>query len=177
MEMMKEDIPFKNYSHMAKMEAGFHFTIDGEGRWYCHDPAMGVGPIKNERIAALFSGAAAGKFAGKGLSRDAEGKYWLKAPPNDVYGVEVEDVPFVILSYRQEGDRIILITNFHEEVALDADRSLISRDNIPYIEIRDRLFARLGRNVYYALANIAEEVNGKISVQSGGVFHALGNSS
>lgn len=173
--MFKDDIPYKNYDHAAKMEEGYSFTIDRDGRWYCHDPAMGVGPIRNERIAKLFAGAGTGKFAGKGLSRDAEGRYWLKAPPNDVYGIDVEDVPFIVSDFRFENDELILVTNFGEEIALTDGKTFILRDNIPYIDVRNGLLARFARNVFYALAQKGSDIDGQLGVKSGGQWHSLGS--
>ncbi len=172
--MQKEDIPFKNYNHDVKMENGFHFTIDRDGHWYCHDPAMGVGPIKNERISKLFAGAGSGKFAGKGLSRDENGRYWLKAPPADVYGIDVEDVPFVITSYELQDVNLALKTNFGEEVILDDRKSFISKGGVPYIEVRGGLMARIGRNVFYQLAEKSVERDGKLGIMLGDRFHELG---
>ncbi len=173
--MFKEDIPFKNYDHTAKMENGFHFTIDREGHWYCHDPAMGVGPIKNERISKLFAGAGSGKFAGKGLSRDEEGHYWLKAPPADVYGVDVEDVPFIISSYELLDQGLKLITNFGEEVVLGKEKTFELEGGIPYVNVRDGLRARIGRNVFYQLAERAVERDGRLGILTGGIWHELGS--
>ncbi len=171
--MLKEDIPFKNYDHARKMADGYQFTIDRDGHWYCHDPAMGVGPIRNERISKLFAGAGSGKYAGKGLSRDADGKYWLKAPPNDVYGIAVEDVPFIITDFRHEADRLVLTTNFGEEVILDAAKTFVQKDKIPYVEVRAGLMARLGRNVFYQLAAAASVQDGCLGIRAG-QFHILG---
>jgi hypothetical protein len=171
--MLKEDIPFKNYDHGAKMAAGFHFTIDRDGHWYCHDPAMGVGPIKNERISKLFAGAGSGKYSGKGLSRDAGGLYWLKAPPNDVYGVEVEDVPFVITGFHL-GDHLSLTTNFDEAVELTGGKTFFLKADIPYIEVRPGLLARIGRNVFYQLIEKAGLKDGRIGLQAGADWHDLG---
>ena len=171
--MLKEDIPFKNYDHAAKMAQGFHFTIDRDGHWYCHDPAMGVGPIKNERISKLFAGAGSGKYAGKGLSRDDQGRYWLKAPPNDVYGVDVEDVPFVINAFHL-GETFSLVTNFDEEIELGKGKTFILKSDIPYVEVRPGLLARVGRNVFYQLAEKATIRDGKIGLQAGTDWHILG---
>lgn len=173
--MLKEDIPFKNYDHSAKMAAGFHFTIDRDGHWYCHDPAMGVGPIKNERISKLFAGAGSGKYAGKGLSRDEQGRYWLKAPPNDVYGIDVEDVPFIITGFRIENDSLVLITNFDEDVSLNETKTFMLKDGLPYVEVRNGLLARLGRNVFYQLADKATEKDGQLGIVIGGKRHEMGS--
>lgn len=171
--MNKEDIPFKDYDHAAKMRAGFHFTIDLNGHWYCHDPAMGVGPIKNERISKLFAGAGTGKYAGKGLSIE-NGKYFLKAPPADLYGVDVEDVPFIIADFILD-DKLTLVTNFGE--VIDPTEFLHKEGvfpDIPYVEIRKGLLARLGRNVFYQLAEKAINRDGMIGIESQGKFLPLG---
>lgn len=170
--MNKEDIPFKDYDHDAKMRNGFHFTIDRNGHWYCHDPAMGVGPIKNERISKLFAGAGSGKYAGKGLVREA-GKYFLKAPPADIYSIDVEDVPFVIMDFTLE-DKLALITNFGEIVEPE-EFHYKNGDfpEIPYVEIRNGLLARLGRNVFYQLAEKAVTRDGQTGIESGGKFLRL----
>lgn len=154
--MHSEDAPFKSYDHAAKMARGFAFTIDTDGRWTCHDPDMGEGPIRRQKIAGLFAGAGTGFLAGKGLSRDENGEYWLKAPPNDRYKVEVEDVPFVITDFEQDGNKLTLITNFNERVTFSG---FLSRPDgpfpdVPYVEVRAGLLARLGRNVYYQLAEL-----------------------
>ena len=172
--MNKEDIPFKEYDHATKMKAGFHFTIDSNGYWYCHDPAMGVGPIKNERISKLFAGAGTGKFAGKGLVLDECGRYFLKAPPADVYGIDVEDVPFVITDFSLT-DSLRLETNFGEMI--EPQEFLYRKSafpDIPYVEIRKGLLARLGRNVYYQLAERAIIRNGEMGIESQDSFLKLG---
>ena len=78
-------------------------------------PAL-AGPIKREKLAALFGGAGHGFMAGKGLLIDEDGKYWLRSPDGQ-YGVDVEDVPFVIVDYNcdSNGD-LVFVTNFDEQV-------------------------------------------------------------
>lgn len=176
--MESNDIPYKDYDHAAKMRKGYAFTIDRDGRWYCHDPNMGEGPIRREALARVFSGAGTGFMAGKGLSVDADGTYWLKSP-HDSYKVDVEDVPFVIVDDEQEDGTIVLRTNFDERVALDNASTFIFRPygpfpDIPYIEIRKGLLARLGRAVLYHLVDHAVERDGAMMLESGGQLHSLG---
>ena len=176
--MQNDDIPYRNYDHAAKMAKGYAFTIDQEGRWYCHDPAMGEGPIRREALAKLFAGAGTGWMAGKGLSIDTGGRYWLKSP-HDSYAVDVEDVPFVITDYDRKAGVIILKTNFGEEVPLTQDHTFIFRSDgpfpdIPYIDVRAGLLARLNRPVFYNLAAEASEQNNELGVESGGQIHLLG---
>lgn len=179
--MQSDDIPYRDYDHAAKLAAGFSFTIDRDGRWYCHDPAMGVGPIRREALAKLFAGAGTGWMAGKGLSVDAAGTYWLTSP-HEKYRVDVEDVPFVIVDYDRKRQLLVMKTNFAEEVTLDSEHSFqFRRDgpfpDVPYIEVRAGLLARVGRAVFYHLAAEASQQNAELSVESGGRYHLLGKAS
>lgn len=176
--MQSDDIPFKDYDHAAKMAAGYAFTIDRDGRWYCHDPNMGEGPIRRESLAKLFAGAGSGWMAGKGLSVDAGGRYWLKSP-HDSYAIDVEDVPFTITDYDDRNGTIILKTNFGEEVALADGHGFIFRPDgpfpdIPYVEVRKDLLARLSRPAFYHLVEAASDRDGELVVTSAGVAHSLG---
>lgn len=120
-----------------------NFRIDRDGRWY-HDGA----PIAREALVRLF--------AQRGLKQDDQGRYWLQSP-FEKYAVEVEDVPFIITDYEIEGAELTFITNMGERVRLSADSTLELRPypaaegRIPYIEVRDGLYARMGRAVYYDL--------------------------
>lgn len=147
---------YKEYDHAAKMRRGYHFTIDTNAVWYCHDPSMSLGVFRNERLAALFSGAGKGFMAGKGLSVDEAGDYWLKSP-GVAFRVEVEDVPFIVekaeIRDGAQGQEIDFVTNYGERVALGAGCTLHYRA-VPhgqgqalYVEVRSGLQARLSRNV------------------------------
>ena len=176
--MQSDDIPYKDYDHATKMRQGYAFTIDRDGRWYCHDPQMGEGPIKRDQLAKLFAGAGTGFMAGKGLSVDADGKYWLKSP-HESYAVDVEDVPFLISDFEMDGETIILKTNFGETVALVGGHSFISRPggpfpDVPYIEVRKGLMARISRAVLYNLVPLATEQDNQLVVMSAGQGHRLG---
>lgn len=176
--MQTDDIPYKDYDHVDKMRRGYAFTIDRDGRWYCHDPNMGEGPIKRDALAKLFAGAGSGFMAGKGLSVDTAGRYWLKSP-HDVYEIEVEDVPFVISDFDTDGGVITLKTNFDEAVPLDTAHTFEHRvtgpyPDIPYVTVRKGLQARVSRAVLYNLVPLAEEQNNQLVLHSGGKLHRLG---
>lgn len=131
------------------------FRIDRDGQWY-HDGA----PIKRAALAKLFSDRA--------LKIDEDGNYWL-ATPFEKYPVEVEDVPFVIVDYRKEEEGLDFITNMEEVAPLGPAHSLELRDGIPYIEVRDGLYARVARSVYY---NLIEEFGAEL--KSRGKTYPLG---
>ena len=119
------------------------FKITRDGTWY-HDGA----PIKREALAKLF--------ADRALKIDEGGNYWLQTP-FEKYPVDVEDVPFVIVDY----DGLDLRTNMNEHVMLGSETVWELRDGIPYVEVRDGLFARLGRAVLY---NLIQEYGEAITV-------------
>ena len=120
-----------------------NFRIDREGKWF-HEGHL----IAREALVKLF--------ADKGLKRDGQGRYWLQSP-YEKYAVEVEDVPFVVTDYEISEGQFILTTNLGEEVKVTPDNPLelrtypAAKEKIPYIHIREGLYARMGRAVYYEL--------------------------
>lgn len=137
------------------MEQTGDFRIAKDGTWF-HDGDE----IKREALARLF--------ATRALKVDEDGKYWL-ATPYEKYPVEVEDVPFIIVDYTHKDGDVTLKSNMGEEVTVGAGHPLELRENIPYINVRDGLYARLGRSVLY---NLIEEFGPEL--QSGGKTYKLG---
>lgn len=131
------------------------FKIDYDGVWY-HEGVR----IARDRLAKLFSDRA--------LSIDEEGQYWLQTP-YEKYPVAVEDVPYVVVDYNQGEEGLDFTTNMKEAVALGPDHVLELRGHVPYVEVRDGLYARLSRSVYY---NLIEEFGEKL--ESRGITHILG---
>ena len=125
-------------TNAQEQNADFH--IDSQGNWY-HD---GV-PIKREALAKLFSDRA--------LKIDEDGNYWLQTP-FEKYPVAVADVPYIAVDYELRDGMMTFRTNMEEEVKLLKDTKWEVRNEIPYFEVRDGLFAKLGRSVYY---NLIEE--------------------
>ena len=109
------------------------FRIDRNGAWY-HEGA----PIQRAALAKLF--------ADRALKIDEDGRYWLQTP-YEKYPVEVEDVPFVIIDYQGEAGALKFRTNMEEKT----DKPIEMRDEIPYVEVRAGLYARINRAVYYNL--------------------------
>lgn len=128
------------------------FKITYDGTWH-HEGS----PIKREALAKLF--------ADRALKIDEAGEYWLQTP-YEKYPVEVEDVPFVITSY--EG--LDFTTNMQDTITLTPSTTWQLRDGIPYVEIRNGLFARISRSVLY---NLIEE-HGPVLKLAGAEFK-LGN--
>ena len=146
------------------------FRIDYNGQWF-HDGE----PIRRPELARLF--------AAKGLRQEGDGAYWLQSPESR-YPVTVEDVPFVVVDYDIENpgrDQVITLkSSLGETVALGQDKTFELRPEprggsiVPYIAVRQGLFARLNRPVYYKLVALAREEDGKMVIRSCGINHNLG---
>ena len=170
---------FRDYDHEDKRARGIGFTIDYNGLWYHHD-GPNPGPVRRPALAALFGGAGAGKMAGRGLSRDLDGAYWL-AGPEMRYRVEVEDVPFVIVSYRAHAEEIDVMTNLGETVEVGPDHPLLVRAEplhgaqVLYVDVRASLLARLSQPVYYDMINrlLEETPDGRYVIRSRGVVFEM----
>lgn len=176
--LYREDA-FRHYDHAAKRAAGYGFTIDYNGLWYHHD-GINPGPLRRVALAALFGGAGTGFMAGKGLTRDAEGEYWLAAPEGR-YRVAVEDVPFVAVAYEYEGGALDVMTAFGEYVAVGPEHPLLPRaeplrgDTVFYVDVRDGLLARLSRAVHMDLLarHAAADARGGYVIRSRGAAFAV----
>lgn len=117
------------------------------------------------------------------LRHDEDGKYYLVTPVEKV-GIRVDDAPFVAVELRVEGegrDQILHFrTNVDDTVVLDGDHPLRiefapNGEPSPYILVRARLEALIGRSVYYQLADMVVEKDGEYGVWSVGTFFALGS--
>jgi len=101
----------------------------------------------------------------RALRREDPGGYAL-VTPYERHAVAVDDVPFVAVAMRRDGDgrsqRLIFTTNIGAEVVAGSSHPIVVRagangDPRPYIVLDDGLEARLSRAVYYDLAVAAED--------------------
>jgi len=124
-------------------------VIKADGAWV-HKGA----PIERARLVRLFSTI---------LRRDGE-DYFLVTPAEKLK-IRVEDAPFlaVLMETAYSGARreITFTTNLGERVSADRDHAIRLRsgpggDEVPYIEVRRGLEARIARSVYYDLVALAE---------------------
>jgi hypothetical protein len=158
----------------ARNECGvFDIRINRDGLWFYHGT-----PIGRRELVKLFASV---------LRRDSEGRYLLETPAEKGV-IEVEDVPFVAVEVTAKGagrdQTLIFRTNIDENVVADAAHPLRivvnpeTGEPSPYIEVRDRLEARLARAVYYELVELGgeETMNGEnqFGVWSAGTFFVLG---
>lgn len=125
--------------------------ITADGRWFHQG-----GEIKRPAMIRAFSTL---------LRRDTDGGYWLVTPAERL-SIKVEDAPFLAVELRNAGDgkdrNIAFRLNVDDLLIADAEHPLVMRtpakghgEARPYILVRDNLWARLTRPVYYELAELA----------------------
>lgn len=150
-------------------------VIKRDGTWF-HEGT----PIGRARLVRLFSTV---------LKREGE-RHFLVTPVEKL-GVTVEDVPFIAVLMRREGDgkgqRLIFTTNVGDDATAGSAHSLEFRkdpktgEGAPYIDIRAGLEARIARAVFYDLVALGEthQIDGeeKFGVWSDNVFFPFGSAS
>lgn len=142
--------------------------ITRDGRWI-HEG----GEIKRAAMVSLFSSI---------LWREDE-CYFLVTPVEKV-GIQVEDVPFSIIALEvREGDmgqELVFTSSTEDVVIASAEQPLRietdqdSGEPSPYLMVRYGMEGRLSRNVFYQLADLAEERNGEFGVESYGEWFKIG---
>ncbi|WP_408014752.1 DUF1285 domain-containing protein [Sansalvadorimonas verongulae] len=146
-------------------------VIKRDGSWHYMNS-----PIGRERMVRLFST----------VLRKDDDDYFLVTPVEKV-GITVEDVPFIAISVeRVEEDgksALRFMTNVGDSVIASTDNPLRvelapgTEEPAPYILVRKGLEARLHRNVFYQLVDMAEiRSMGErewYGVESGGVFFQI----
>lgn len=160
-------------------EQVFDIRIARDGTWF-HEGD----PIRRIELVKLFSTV---------LRRDDAGDFWLVTPV-ERGRIVVEDAPFVAVEMSASGsgdDQVISFrTNLDEWVEAGPDHPIRVAHNpqsgepTPYIEIRNRLEARILRSVYYEMVDRAvlrdgaapagDDGEAEIGLWSRKVFFALG---
>jgi hypothetical protein len=123
-----------------------HITADG--RWF-HDG----GEIKRLAMVRAFSSL---------LRREDDGSYWL-VTPHERQSIEVEDAPFIAVEMTSEGsgeDRRLAFRLNSDDLTIAGPENVIEmrgdgKDARPYLHIRDGLWAKIARPVFYELAELA----------------------
>jgi uncharacterized protein len=139
-------------------------VIRADGVWM-HEGS----PIGRKELVRLFSTV---------LRKDPDG-YHLVTPVEKLK-ITVEDLPFRAVAMRPEGDVLIFTTDVGDEVrASEADPIIVETDPTtgepaPRIHVRRGLWARIARSVFYEMVEMAQEVDGRLVVRSGGQVFSLG---
>lgn len=122
-------------------------VIDSEGKWL-HEG----GVFERKALMQLFAS----------ILRVESEQYYL-VTPQQKFLISVVDVPFIIDSFfvDEAGGALVLVSQCEDTVMLDANTNWQLRDyagvTVPYVEVRDGLFARLSRHVFYQLIDLAVE--------------------
>ena len=149
--------------------------IAKDGTW-CH---LGA-PFTRRELVRLFSTI---------LRKDADGYYLVT--PAEKMRIRVDDAPFVAVLLRSEGEgrdqRLVFTTNVGDDTIAGAENPIrvetdaATGEPSPYVHVRRGLEARISRNVFYQLADMAVagegEHRGKLGVWSEGKFFLLGSAS
>ena len=133
--------------------------IDSRGRWF-HD-----GVRITHRWTYLENN--------KNLDTDADGRLFVEEQGRRVY-VECEDTPFVVTMVARTEDGFSIRLNDESREELDFTTLTITRQNIPYIRVKNGKFeARLLRAAYYELMRHAEKDKEGFYLEFGGSRHYL----
>lgn len=143
----------------------YDIRIDRHGQWW-HQGAR----MTRHNLVVLFA---------RQLLCAADGSYWLQTPAEKGM-ITVEDLPFVITAAEIADHHIALTTNCGDRVVLGSEHALrldhIEDEWRPAVHVRENLWARLPRAIYYDLAArvvIAPDGSGLRGIMSGGCFFAL----
>ncbi len=145
-------------------------VIKANGDWV-HDGS----PIKRHSLVKLFSTI---------LRREEDGEYYLLTPV-EKWRIRVEDTALLVVDMdvdnKGEADqRIIFTTNVDDQYLLGKKYPLTvslsehSGEPLPVIDLEQRLTAKLNRAVFYRLAELAVEKEGRFFVTSEGMEFDLG---
>lgn len=170
LEAAREPAPVHLWDPDFTGELDMHIARDGT--WY-HEG----GPITRLALAQLFSGI---------LRLEDDGRYYLITPV-EKWAIRVDDVPFVAVRMDVQGQgsaqQLRLFTSLEHELVVDAQHPITvtldaeTGEPSPYVLLRHNLQALIHRNVFYQLAELAEEQQvagqARLGVWSGGEFFPI----
>lgn len=118
--------------------------IAADGRWFHQD-----GEITRPAMVRAFSSL---------LRRDKDGSHWL-VTPFEKLSIEVDDAPFMAVELQSEGEgktrTLAFRLNTDDLVIAGAEHIIELRNALPYLHVRDGLWAKFSRPVYYEVAELA----------------------
>ena len=145
-----------------EVEGEIDINIDSQGRWF-HEG----GHFDRQDLARMFASI---------LRREVD-EYYLVTPAEKLK-IQVQDVPFSVVLMKEQDGGLSFMTSLGDEVEISIDHPLEFRINpllqkgsaefIPYIMIRNGLWAKLNQSTYYELINLAQESAEGYIIQSKG---------
>lgn len=137
--------------------------IASDGRWYHQG-----GEITRPAMVRAFSSL---------LRLENDGSYWL-VTPYERLSIVVEDASFLAVEMQSEGDgeaRKLAFRLNTDDLVIAGPANIIEMRPLPYLHVRDGLWAKIARPVYYELAEMAlSEHHEPLGLWSNGSFFALG---
>lgn len=139
--------------------------IDREGRWFYQG-----GEITRHALVKLFST----------ILKRVDNDYHLVTPVEN-WRIQVDVAPFAAHSLKQVSDKgvqgLVFTLNDDSEVLLADDNGFWVEEGeepVPMLKVRNGLNALINRNVFYQLADLAEEGDGALWIESLGKRFLLG---
>lgn len=126
-------------------------------------------PIGRRELVRLFSTV---------LRLDPDG-YHLVTPVEKLK-IRVEDLPFRAVAVEAEGEALRFTTDVGDVVEAGPDHAITvetdpaTGEPAPRLHVRRGLEARISRPVFYELVERAEEIDGRLTIRSGGAAFPLG---
>lgn len=137
-------------------------TIKSDGSWW-HEGTE----FKRDSLVGLFASI---------LRFEDEYGYVLVSPV-EKWQIQVEDVPFIAVAAEQNADEWRFALKHGEALVLGKEHPLEMRDfngvSVPYLKVREGLYARLSRPVYYQLAENLTEHGDHVGLWSQGQFFVV----
>lgn len=138
--------------------------IAADGRWFHQD-----GEITRPAMVRAFASL---------LRRESDGSHWL-VTPQEKLSIVVEDAPLLAVELQSEGAgqsrKLAFRLNTDDLVIAGAEHAIELRNALPYLHVRDDLWAKFSRPVYYELAELALAENPDATgVWSNGSFFPIG---
>ncbi len=154
--------PVQQWNPEKSGESEMRITADG--RWFHQD-----GEITRPAMIRAFASL---------LRREDDGSHWL-VTLHEKLSIKVEDAPLLAVEVRSEGEgqlrNLAFRLNTDDLVIADTDHMIELRNELPYLHVRDGLWAKLARPVYYELAELALADNpDQPGVWSNGSFFPIG---
>ena len=139
--------------------------IAADGRWFHQG-----GEITRTAMIRAFSSL---------LRRESDGSHWL-VTPQEKLSIIVEDAPLLAVELQTEGEekwrKMAFRLNTDDLVIADEEHRIELRHALLYLHVRDGLWAKLTRPVYYEVAELAlAEKPDAPGVWSNGSFFPIGS--
>ncbi len=97
--------------------------------------------------------------------------------PVEKWKITVEDAPFIVIATEKRDSDIWFAINIGQAVKLSKNKALMFKTigdaQVPYVPIRDNLYAKLNRSAYYELIALADTKADTVGVYSDGHFFSL----